>query len=321
MAQGKKWLIVAIVGLVMVVVAVGIAAAGGQGSLGNASPTVGQQVYDTSVGQQVYGVPPGQAATVEQQVYGAVYGTVYGAENQDQIFLANLAAALCIDSTTLDSYLQTAETQAVAQALQKGRISQKRAEQFQSQIGQGRSLFGLIDPRQLAKALGVKPAALESALETAAGQTVDQEIQDGAITSQQAGRLRSQITMGMPVFGFRLRPQVSVAVNGYMLVSPLAKALKMKPADLITALRSGQSVAALVAGQGMTVAAVQSDLLSLLNSQRNNGAVSSQTAKAGQSQFYDQLQQSISSGAWIGQLQQLQLPGHPKAGVKKSRPL
>jgi AraC-like DNA-binding protein len=295
--RGKKWLFIAAFVVAAMIIAAGVAvAANGPGSLV----------------QDIHALSPISLAQ-------DMLGRHQGAAGQNQVFLTNLASALGISSSTLDSELATAETQAVTQALQKGRISQARAAQFESQIGTGRPLFGMIDPRQLATALGVKPAVLESALETAAGQTVNQELQNGTITSQQAARLNSQIAEGMPVFGFEgLHAQGGGAVNGFMLVEPLAKVLKMSPLDVINALRSGQSVASLVAGKGTTVEAAQSAMLSLIDSQINNSAVGSQTANARRYQLYEELQQSINSGDWVAQLQQLHLLGMPKTVKRPS---
>jgi hypothetical protein len=80
--------------------------------------------------------------------------------------------------------------------------------------------------------------------------------------------------------------------------------------ELFSDLRGGQSVASLVAGKGTTVEAAQSAMLSLLES--ISSKVSGGTVKAGQNRFLDELQQSISSGNWVTELEQLRLLGTAK---------
>ena len=57
---------------------------------------------------------------------------------------------------------------------------------------------------KLAGTLGIDRAKLDAALKTAANQTVDQALQEGQITQQQADQMRSRISQGFPFFGMKM---------------------------------------------------------------------------------------------------------------------
>ena len=189
----------------------------------------------------------------------------------------------------------------------------------------------------LASVLGINQATLTTDLQQAYTQTVNQEVAHGKITQKQANQALSRINKGMPVFGFmgmgsrnhqsfagavngkrgpRMMSRNRGAMGGFMILKPLASALGMTPQALMSGLRSGQTISALAAAKGTTVTALQSTILSSVQSQLTSAVNSGRMTQAQETQIYTKLQQSISSGAWITQLQKMCQGGgfHQKSG-------
>jgi hypothetical protein len=68
-------------------------------------------------------------------------------------------------------------------------------------------------------------------------------------------------------------------------------------------LHSGQTIAALAAAKGTTVAELQSTILGSIQTQLTSAVSSGKMTHAQETQTYSKLEQSINSGAWITQLQ------------------
>lgn len=177
----------------------------------------------------------------------------------------------------------------------------------------------------LATTLGISQPTLTTDLQQAYTQTVNQEVASGKITQQQADKMLARISNGQPPFGvmgmgFGNRQSVSGNVygqrgpwnrgrmGGFMVLKPLAGALGMTPKALMAALRSGQTIAALATTKGTTVAALQSTILNSIQSQLTSAVQSGKMTQTQETTIYNKLQQNISSGNWVTQLQKMSQP-------------
>jgi ribosomal protein S13 len=180
----------------------------------------------------------------------------------------------------------------------------------------------------LASALGISQSTLTSALNTAATNTVNQEVASGKITQQQASKILARISsgkfsfMGMgfgkpgsvagSVYGHR-RPRG--AMGGFMIMKPLASALGMTSQNLMSSLRSGQTISDLASAKNLTVAQLESTILTSIQTQLQQAVTNGKMTQAQETQIYSKLQQNINSGAWITQLQnRCQKHGHQQSG-------
>ena len=129
-----------------------------------------------------------------------------------------------------------------------------------------------------AKDLGhnLKASDVQKAAQTAFGQTVDQAVKDGKLTADQATKLKQKaaggdLCSGMGLAGIdRHGPGMAGGhgEGGAAFLADAAKALGMSQSDLMTALRSGQTVQQIAASKGMNeqqfrdalVAQVKADL-------------------------------------------------------------
>lgn len=128
---------------------------------------------------------------------------------------------------------------------------------------QGTTASGLVGAflDNLAAALGIERAALDSAMESAADTTTDAAVADGSITQEQADRLTAQAAQGnyAPFFGGRGGPRGgSPELRGVheAAMSAAAQTLGLTVEELHTALHDGQTVAELAAANNTTEQAV-----------------------------------------------------------------
>ena len=149
----------------------------------------------------------------------------------------------------------------------------------------------------LASALGIDQATLVTDLQTAANQTVAQALQNGYITQQQATNLQSRISNGTLLSGMRHR------MGRRKLMKSLAKALGTTPKAVASALRSGTTVSALATAQNLTVAQVQSTMLTNIDNQLSKAVQNGKMTQNRENAISARLQQNISSGNWITWLQ------------------
>ncbi|MGD0621501.1 MAG: hypothetical protein ABSA82_03410 [Thermacetogeniaceae bacterium] len=188
----------------------------------------------------------------------------------------------------------------------------------------------------LASALGIDQTTLTNALKTASTQTVNQEVQSGKLTQQQADQILSRINSGkLPIgfmgMGFGNQQSVSGAVygkrgprvgrnrgamGGFMILKPLASALGITPQVLMSDLRSGQTISALATADGTTVTALGASILSSIQIKLTSAVSSGKLTSAQETQIYTRLQQFMSSPNWDTQLQKIGQPGsfHHKSG-------
>jgi hypothetical protein len=111
----------------------------------------------------------------------------------------------------------------------------------------------------LASDLGKKPSDVQSAAQKALGQTLDQAVKDGKLTQAQADQIKKRDAAGNVCDGFRLGPMgagkanagLGMAGAGALYLPDAAKVLGMSPADLMTALRGGQTLSQIAASKNM----------------------------------------------------------------------
>ena len=111
--------------------------------------------------------------------------------------------------------------------------------------------------------LGKTPADVQAAAVKAFGQTVDQAVKDGKLTQAQADQLKQKAASGTLCQGLAgLGPKPGPGEHGRpgdhgmgglggAYLNDAAKALGMSQADLMTALRNGQTLSQIAASKGM----------------------------------------------------------------------
>lgn len=102
---------------------------------------------------------------------------------------------------------------------------------------------------KLAAKLGIDQAKLQEAVKAAAGETVDEAVQQGLLPADKAQRLRDAIANGefpLPPHGFR-----GFRVGG--LLSDLASLLGTTPQQLGEELKAGKTLADIAGAKGLTL--------------------------------------------------------------------
>jgi hypothetical protein len=128
-------------------------------------------------------------------------------------------------------------------------------------------------------------------------------VSNGQLTQAQATKILARISKGN--FNFlRLGGNKTGGRNGggaFMTLKPLSTALGMTPKDLISALRGGQTVTTLASTKGTTVAALQSAILSSVQSRLSKAVTNGKLTQDQENQIL----QNISSGNWVTQIQKI----------------
>jgi 3-hydroxyacyl-CoA dehydrogenase len=156
----------------------------------------------------------------------------------------------------------------------------------------------------LASTLNISQSTLTGDIQTAETQTVNQAVSNGQLTQTQATQILSRISKGnfqLLGFGGNRKGGNSKGCGAFMTLKPLATTLGMTPQAVISALRGGQTVAALASTKGTTVAALQSAILSSVTSQLSQSVTNGKLTQAQESQIL----QNINSGNWVTQLQNI----------------
>lgn len=113
---------------------------------------------------------------------------------------------------------------------------------------------------KLAGALGIQRSALDSAIKTAANGTVDQELQQGNLTQEQAARLRERIDQGRFFGSFggghRGGGRGDIAGVRQAMIDAAAATLGITADTFKTELRSGKTMATLAQEHNTTEQAV-----------------------------------------------------------------
>jgi hypothetical protein len=156
----------------------------------------------------------------------------------------------------------------------------------------------------LASTLNISQATLTGDIQGAETQTVNQAVYNGQLTQTQATQILSRISTGnFPILGFGGARQGGNHKGGgaFMTLKPLATALGMTPKDVISALHGGQTLTTLASTKGTTVAALQSAVLSSVQTQLAQAVTNGKLTQAQENQIL----QSITSGSWVTQLQNI----------------
>jgi len=109
----------------------------------------------------------------------------------------------------------------------------------------------------VAKNLGKSTAQVKKALSDATSQSIDDQVKNGTLTQAQADQLKKKLT-GQQVCSGQMAGLHGAAAGmgtASIVQGDLAKALGMTPAELKTALQSGQTLQQIAASKGMDEAA------------------------------------------------------------------
>jgi 3-hydroxyacyl-CoA dehydrogenase len=162
----------------------------------------------------------------------------------------------------------------------------------------------------LASTLNISQSTLTGDIQTAETQTVNQAVSNGQLTQTQATKILSRISKGnfqLLGFGGHRNGGNKKGGGAFMTLKPLATTLGMTPQAVISALRGGQTVAALASAKGTTVAALQSAILSSVQTQLAQAVTNGKLTQAQESQIL----QNINSGNWVTQIQNIGQHQHP----------
>ena len=110
---------------------------------------------------------------------------------------------------------------------------------------------------RLAGTLGIDRERLDSAIETASGETIDAAVAEGRITERQAERLEQRLADGLPLGIGRARAAVGLAMFGHGDgLATVASTMGMTTEELRDALSSGSTLEEVIVAEGSTVNAV-----------------------------------------------------------------
>lgn len=170
--------------------------------------------------------------------------------------------------------------------------------QTQPQAQKAGPLAGLRDTflNKLAAALGIGRPALDSAVKDAASQTADEAVKQGQLSQAQADQLKQRIQQGQfdGFWGGHEGRHGGTALGGVRqaMFDAAAKQLKITPQELMTQLRSGQTLAQLAAAHGTTEQAVVSAATAAAKTQFDAAVKAGQMTQAQADAFYARLQQA-----------------------------
>ena len=189
-----------------------------------------------------------------------------GAAAYCQDFLAHLSTAVGVGQVRLQTALTRAARETVADALARHDINNKQASTLNSQLSAGSVCTahgGMTGMRSgvhgtaycqdfvghLSRTVGIGEPQVQSALVTAARETVSDAVARGDVTSQQASTIDSQLASGS-ICNVTAAAGMKKAVS-QTLTTAVAAALGTTPEHVRTQLEQGKSVSA-IAPAGMT---------------------------------------------------------------------
>jgi len=151
----------------------------------------------------------------------------------------------------------------------------------------------------LAEALGIDRAALDSAIVTAGNSTADEAVANGTLTPQQGDALKSRVQSGD--FGFfggrghggRGGPGAGVRIDGVKdaIVTAAARTLNLTEDELVAQLRSGQTLAQIAQAQGTTEQAVIDAALAAAKTKLDEAVANGTMTQAQADEAYTRLQE------------------------------
>jgi ribosomal protein S20 len=156
---------------------------------------------------------------------------------------------------------------------------------------------------KLAATLNIQRATLDSAIVSAGSGTLDEAVQQGKLTQAQANALKSRLQSGdlgallggHGDFGGKVGGPNGAKMNGGVqqaVVGAVAKALNMTNQELMTQLRSGQTLAQLAQAHGTTEQAVTDAALAAARTQLDQAVSSGSMTQAQADAIYARLQQA-----------------------------
>jgi hypothetical protein len=148
--------------------------------------------------------------------------------------------------------------------------------------------------------LGVDQGKLDSAFTAAVNATVDQALKDGKITQSQADSIKNRYSQGLSASnGFGGFPfgrgfgRFGFGVNQLVTLNDIANALGMSTQDLTSALKSGNSIAAIAQSHGKDLAQVKSTLLADVKTKLDSEVASKTITQSQADQIYQRYSNSI----------------------------
>lgn len=127
-------------------------------------------------------------------------------------------------------------------------------------LGSSENQQAIID--DAAKRLGVEPDALENALEQALGARLDEAVDAGRLTEEQAAELKERLQEGtLPLFGGRGPGHHGFGLHGPASLEAASSYLGLTEAELQAQLEDGKSLADLAEAEGKSVDGLKAALV------------------------------------------------------------
>ena len=123
---------------------------------------------------------------------------------------------------------------------------------------------------ETAERLGVTPEELTTAMKDAQFEIIDGKVAEGALIEEQAAKLKERIEEYGPLSAVGLKHRdghKAVCRGAKLVVDAAAEVLGLNRAEIAEAVRSGQSLASIAEGQGMSVEEFTAALLSAIKAQ------------------------------------------------------
>ncbi|TMF08191.1 MAG: hypothetical protein E6I38_07840 [Chloroflexi bacterium] len=119
-----------------------------------------------------------------------------------------------------------------------------------------------------AEKLGIRTEALTTAMSNAQFDIIDEAVANSKLTADEAAKLKARVNEYGPlsVLGLRHRKDGAVCRGAKLVVGAAADVLQMDRADIVSALKSGQSLAEIAQSKGMGVDDFKAALLQSVKS-------------------------------------------------------
>ncbi len=148
----------------------------------------------------------------------------------------------------------------------------------------------------LAAALGIDRTQLDQALQKAAGQTVDQAVEQGQLTPEQGSRIRARLEQGFP-FGGRLWG--GRRAGGGLCFAAAADALGLQPQELRAALQEGKTLEELAAAKGLTPEQLREQVLSNIKKELDQMVADKKLTQDQADQILQRVEERVKSDGWL----------------------
>ena len=181
-----------------------------------------------------------------------------------------------------------------------------------NQAGGQRTNYHQVFLGKLAGILGVDQAKLEGAIKDAAGQTVDQAVQNGDLGKNQADRIKQRIQNGPGVLGgFGFGPgrgrgprgglPLAADLRAPVVQQALADKLGLSVQDLQTQLRSGKSLGDLAKEKNVSEQTLKDAAYGALKTRIDQAVQNKQLTQQQADNILQRAQQQIQQGNWLSQ--------------------